>query len=200
MIDEYKKNGFIIIDDFLPEEVANELESMYINKNNQWEFIDQYRDQAYGNGKYGKHKTDSIYFPKEDEVYTAKFYRSNKLELKINNIFNKYFKPTLKSLSQFNLNEFDVRCYKLDEGCHYRTHMDDYAGDIGCVYYLNKCWRWDWGGILHIGTSDDSLKSIFPKFNRIMIHDMKKFRFPHFIDQVTSYAKNPRYSIVSFNK
>ena len=66
--------GLKIIDDFLPEEVANELESMYINKNNQWEFIDQYRDQAYGDGKYGKHKTDSIYFPKEDEAYIAKFY------------------------------------------------------------------------------------------------------------------------------
>ncbi len=52
------------------------------------------------------------------------------------NIFDKYFKPVLKSISQSELSEYDVRCYKLDDGCHYRTHIDDWLGEIGCIYFF----------------------------------------------------------------
>ena len=192
----YKKDGFLIIDDFLPSEIANKLEYFYsIEKG--WSYIDQVRENHY------KHvfKTESSFFPNEDETYLARFSRSETLEDNyVNEVFEDFFKPKLRELSESNLLEFDTRCYKLDGGDFYRTHMDDYAGTIGCVYYLNKRWSWDWGGILHIGTDDDSLTSIFPKFNRLVIHDMKKFRFPHFISPVTDYAKNSRYTIVSFNK
>ena len=106
----------------------------------------------------------------------------------------------MNEITNNSLSDFDVRCYKLDSGDFYRTHIDSYAGTVGCVYYLNKSWCWDWGGILNIATEDDSLIPIFPKFNRLVVHDMKKFRFPHFISPVTNYAKNSRYTIVSFNK
>ena len=188
-------NGLEIIDDFLPNKVAEHLEYLYINEK-KWEMLDQVRKNHY------KHvfKNDSDYFPMEDESYMARFNRSSNLEKQINDIFDKYFKPKLIEFSQKKLLEFDTRCYKLDDGDFYRTHVDDYAGTVGCVYYLNKRWCWDWGGILHIGERDDELTSIFPKFNRIVIHDMKKFRFNHFISPVTNYAKQSRYSIVSFNK
>ena len=196
MINEYKENGFIVIDDFLPLDIANKLEQLY-SVEEDWEFMNQVRENHY------RHvfKTDSDLFPTEDESYLAKFSRSKSLEESyVKGVFDEFFQSKLRELSGRDLLEFDTRCYKLDTGDFYRTHMDDYAGTIGCVYYLNKRWCWDWGGILHIGKSDDSLKSIFPKFNRIVIHDMKKFRFPHFISPVTSYAKNSRYTIVSFNK
>ena len=83
------------------------------------EFINQYRDQAYGNGKYGKHKTDSIYFPKEDEVYTAKFYRSNKLELKIKKspITNRdYSEGLIKTTIPEGAIEFDKNRVKISTG------------------------------------------------------------------------------------
>ncbi len=199
---DYKKTGYVVVDDFLPEDVADKLESVYSKENNNWEFIDQYRDQKYGKGKYGLFKTNSLYLPGENEVYTAKFWRSNKLELKIENIFDEYFKPPLKSISQSELTEYDVRCYKLDEGCHYRTHIDDWAGNIGCIYYINKKWVWDWGGILHVGFDDnlDEVVSIRPKFNRAIFIDHGGFRFPHFISPITEYALNPRFTIISFNK
>ena len=188
-------NGLEIIDDFLPNKVAEHLEYLYINEK-KWEVLDQVRENHY------KHvfKNDSDYFPMEDEFYMARFNRSSNLEKQINDIFDEYFKPKLIEFSQKKLLEFDTRCYKLDDGDFYRTHIDDYAGTVGCVYYINKRWCWDWGGILHIGERDDELTSIFPKFNRIVIHDMKKFRFNHFISPVTNYAKQSRYSIVSFNK
>ena len=190
-----KSEGMEIIDDFLPIDVANDLEKLY-SKEQDWELLDQVRENHY------KHvfKNDSNYFPNEDEHYLAKFNRSTNLEVKVGDVFEKYFKPKLIQFSKKNLLEFDVRCYKLGCGNFYRTHVDDYAGTVGCVFYLTKRWCWDWGGILHIGERDDELKSIFPKFNRIVIHDMKKFRFNHFISPVTEYAKEFRYSIVSFNK
>jgi Rps23 Pro-64 3,4-dihydroxylase Tpa1-like proline 4-hydroxylase len=202
LIDDYKKNGFVIVDNLLPEEVANKLEIMYSDEDTKWEFIDQYRDQAYSKGKYGKQYTDSPYFPGVDEAYTAKFWRSNILEKMTENIFDKYFKPVLKSISQSELSEYDVRCYKLDDGCHYRTHIDDWLGEIGCIYYINKSWIWDWGGILHVGMDDggDQIIPIFPKFNRAVFISHGGFRFPHFISPVTNYALNSRFSMISFNK
>ena len=195
MKNNYKEDGIAIIDDFLPEDVVNELEYVYSLDNN-WDVVDQVRESHYSH----VFKMDSPMLPKKDEVYMARFKRSTFLEDKISDIFEKFFKPKLNELSNSVLSEFDVRCYKLDKGDFYRTHMDDYAGTIGTTFYLNRNWCWDWGGILHIGEKDDELTSIFPKFNRMVIHDMKKFRFPHFISPVTDYAKNSRYTIVSFNK
>ena len=195
MKSDFLENGYCVIDNFLPTEVANHLQKLY-SKQTDWELINQVRKNHYQH----VFKNDSEYFPNEDEHYMAKFSRSNKLEVKINHIFDEYFKPKLNELSGTDLLKFDMRCYKLGVGDFYRTHMDDYAGTIGCVYYINKRWSWDWGGILHIGQKDDELTSIFPKFNRIVIHDMKKFRFPHFISHVTNYAKEERFTIVSFNR
>ena len=196
----------MIVDNYLSVDVANKLESIYSEDNNEWELFNQYRDQAYGSGKYGKHKTESPYFPGEDEVFTSKFWRSNKLELETENKFDKYFLPNLKLLSGLELTEYNLFCFKLDEGCHYRTHIDDWVGSIGCNYYINKKWIWDWGGIFHLDTASeeiddsDSVVPIFPKFNRAVFVDHTRFRFPHFISHVSDYAKEVRYSLVSFGK
>jgi len=200
--EDYKKNGFVIVDNYLPEDVANKLESIYSEDNNEWELFNQYRDQAYGSGKYGKHKTESPYFPGEDEVFTSKFWRSNKLELETENIFDKYFLPNLKLLSGLELTEYNLFCFKLDEGCHYRTHIDDWVGEIGCIYYVNKKWIWDWGGILHVGVDNevDKVVPIFPKFNRAIFVNHGGFKFPHYISHVASYALNPRFSMITFAK
>lgn len=195
MITIVKNNGIEIIDDFLPIDVANDLELAY-ESDLDWQVITQVRENHYSH----VFKNDSEYFPNEDEYYMASFKRSSNLEFQISDVFDKYFRPKLIEFSQKKLLEFDTRCYKLDDGDFYRTHVDDYAGTVGCVYYLNKRWCWDWGGILHIGETEGELTSIFPKFNRIVIHDMKQFRFNHFISPVASYARQPRYTIVSFNK
>jgi len=200
-IEEYNKNGFAIIDNFLPDAVADEIESMFCSTSTEWKFIDQVRDSAYGSGQFGKHKTDNPYLPREDEEYSAKFWRSNNLESKIQSIFDEHFKPALTDISQAELTNYDIRCHKLDTGDYYRCHMDDYAGVVGCIYYVNREWIWDWGGILHIVPDHDVDKatSIFPKFNRIVLLSHGGFKFPHFVNTIADYAKKPRFSVVSFN-
>lgn len=198
-IKQYQEQGYVIIDNFLPENIANELNSFYQAEKN-WEQIDQVREKHYQH----VFATKSEYLPKGDEFYMAKFGRSRDLEknAKINEVYNQYFVPELNKYSATNLKAFDIRCYQLKAGDFYRSHIDDYAGSIGCLYYINKRWIWDWGGLLHINSYEgdsNQVETIFPKFNRAVFLDHKKFKFPHFVSVVSSFAKEPRYSIVSFN-
>ena len=198
-LDKFVENGYIIIDDFLPLDVAHQLESMFTEHEN-WELLDQVREKHYGEFL----KTDLEHFPDENEVYTAKFWRNEKLESNkyIEIIFENHFIDMFNKLSESELTKFDIRCYKMDNGCHYRQHMDDWVGDIGCMYYFHKRWVWDWGGITHLGLDDDSdsVVPIFPKFNRAVFSNHKKYRFPHFVSHVADYAKETRLSLISFGK
>jgi hypothetical protein len=202
LANEYSEKGFIIVDDFLPIEIAENLESLYLRRSNEWKLNDQIRDQKYGKGKHGLFRTEAPYFPGEDEAYSAKFWWSKNLGDRIKDVFDEYFKPVLKGISRLKLTKYDVRCYKLDRGCHYRVHFDYWAANIGCIYYVNKKWVWDWGGILHVGLGDsvDLVTPIFPRFNRAIFIDHGGFRIPHFISHVTDYAQNPRFSLISLNK
>ena len=202
----YKQNkkdlleqGYSIINDFLPIELGKKLQDLYITEKS-WDHHSQYREKHFSH----VFKTESKYLPKEDEVYSAKFNRSENLEQNddIQEIFKKYFIPLLKEVSPFDLNDFDVRCYKLNQGDYYRTHIDDYGGHINMIYYINEKWGWDWGGILNV-VDDKELefnRQILPIFNRVVLLNNKVFRSPHFVSAVQEYAQYPRYSIVSFNK
>jgi Rps23 Pro-64 3,4-dihydroxylase Tpa1-like proline 4-hydroxylase len=192
-------NGYTIIDDVLPLDLALSINEAYKN-NTQWEIMDQIRPDHYGH----VFKSENPNLPQEGEIYTAKFKRSDYLRNSeiVKKAFDEYFVPMLKDLSPFPVDEFDTRCYKLDAGDHYRTHYDGYAGKINIIYYVNDTWRWDWGGILNVLSSSDPdyCYPIFPKFNRVVLLNNQSFSAPHFVSSVESYSANPRYSIVSFNK
>ena|SRR3989338_10628096 len=199
LIKKYDEQGYVVIDNFLPQNLAKELNTMY-GAQKEWEKIDQIREKHYQH----VFATKSEFLPKGDEFYMAKFDRARDLEknIRLNEIYKSHFIPELEKYSQDKLKAFDIRCYQLSPGDFYRSHIDDYAGSIGCVYYLNKKWIWDWGGLLHINSykeSTDYIETIFPKFNRVIFLDHKKFKFPHFVSVVSEFAKEPRYSIVSFN-
>ena len=196
---DLSKKGYVIVDDVLPLELAERLYDAYEQETN-WEMIDQVRKNHYTH----VFKSDNLFLPQEGEIYSAQFSRSNVLEKTnlIKDTFHKYFVLLLNELSPFELSEYDVRSYKQSSGDHYRTQMDDYAGQINLIYYVNKTWRWDWGGILNILSHDDLsfCQAVFPKFNRVVLLNNKVFRAPHYVSSVEKFALNPRYSIVAFSK
>lgn len=203
MYDKYKNElvelGYTIIDDFLPIDTAKQIHSLFETEN-YWEHIHQIRENHFEH----VHKTKSPFLPKEDEAYSSKFSRSPHLEQNSNikNLYEEFFIPKLKLISPFELNEFDVRCHMMDYGDYFRTHIDDYAGSINLIYYVNEKWMWDWGGMLNIADDNDFdfNKQVLPKFNRVVLLNNKVFRSPHFVSSVEPFAQFPRYSIVSFNK
>jgi len=193
------EKGYCILDGVLPESLAENILLEYKSELN-WDLYDQQRHQLYDIIT----PFDSLTLPQKEEVYTAKFHRNNILEKNdsIKLAFENYFIPVLKEYSPFDVNDFDFRCYKLNEGNHYRVHCDGYAGKVNLIYYVNKEWRWDWGGILNILSNDDPdfASPIFPKFNRVVLLNNKSFSSPHFVSSVEKWAADSRYSIVSFNK
>ena len=131
---DLNSKGFSLVDDVLPLELAEEINEVY-SQNEEWELIDQVRENHYNSIL----KSDNEFLPRPHEYYSAKFNRSKSLESTdiIKNTFNEYFVPLLKKVSPFEMNEFDVRCYKLDKTDHYRSHNDDYAGTVNFIYYVN---------------------------------------------------------------
>ena len=111
-INQLNTKGFTIIDNVLPLDLAEEIYSAYCEET-KWDLFDQVRENHY------RHvfKSPNPFLPQEEEIYSAKFNRSNNLENLdlITNTFNNILVPLLKSISPFHINEFDVRCYKLDK-------------------------------------------------------------------------------------
>lgn len=196
LTEAFRRDGYAVVDGFLPEAAADELFDLY--EKAAWEEIDQSRPEHY------RHvfKTGNPRLPREDESYLARFDRSRETESspRMTESFREFFIPALEKATRRRVTQADVRCYRLRPGHFYRTHIDDYAGALGLVYYLNKRWSWDWGGILSVadGAREERLDCVYPAFNRAVLLDHETFRLPHFISPVTRYALNPRYTVVAF--
>ena len=149
-------------------------------------------------------KNSSEFLPDKDEVYLAKFYRSDELR---NNSYikfsiKKFIFPLIKKYLKFNIKKYDIRCHKYVKNNLARLHFDDYAGTYAVTLNLNKTWKWDWGGILSIagGNNSEKLYSILPNWNSMNIVYSGKSSSPHFVTPVQSFAKSSRYSMTIFVK
>ncbi len=131
---KFLKEGYIIVDDFLPQDEALKLESLYSN-NSDWSLADQVRDDLYTTSHFQSARTKSKYLPKENESYSARFWSSVELVSQVEKIHDKYFKPLLKEISSFELSEYNVRCYKMEKEL---PLVEDYIGHIFTDTRLNS--------------------------------------------------------------
>ncbi len=190
---QFLNEGMAIIEDALPEAVAEEVRRHFHAA--EYELIDQVRERHYEH----VFKTESRYLPKAGEAYLARFRRARALERDafLANFYNMQIKPVLEQLAALQFNQVDLRAYKMIEGDHQRIHIDDYAGPVGFIYYMSKDWKWDWSGLLMTAHGDDVISSL-PKFNQLIVLNHAKVRPPHCVTPVTPFAREPRYMLVGF--
>ena len=188
------------VENVFPEKVAEKIFSKFNNpRSKSWKLISQKK-----NHYSHVFKNSSEFLPDKDEVYLAKFYRSDELR---NNSYikfsiKKFIFPLIKKYLKFNVKKYDIRCHKYVKNNLARLHFDDYAGTYAVTLNLNKTWKWDWGGILSIagGNNSEKLYSILPNWNSMNIIYSGKSSSPHFVTPVQSFAKSSRYSMTIFVK
>ena len=189
------------VENVFPKKVAEKIFSKFKkNDSKSWKLIIQKKPENYST----LFKNYSKFLPDEDEIYLAKFYRSNKLRNNpyIKQSIQKFILPLFKKYLKYNIKSYEIRCHKLKKNNHIRLHFDDYAGSYSANLNFNKTWKWDWGGILSIpgGNNGKKLFSICPGWNSLNIYLSGKKNTPHFVTPVQSFAKSPRYSITIFIK
>jgi hypothetical protein len=190
---QFEQDGMSIVEDAFPLEVAEAARARFAAA--EYERIDQVREHHYEH----VFKTDSPYLPKAGEPYLARFWRSRALECDpfVTELYAAHIRPVLQQLSALPAQKVDLRAYRMTEGDHQRIHIDQYAGEVGFIYYLSKDWKWDWGGLLMTAHGDEVTASL-PKFNQLIVLNHARARPPHCVTPVTPFAREPRYMLVGF--
>lgn len=187
--------GYTAIPNFVPEEIAHKVRSVFLHSD--WDKVEQVRSTHFQH----VFKTDIDCLPHDDEEYIARFSRAESIERRqrIRDIVGSLMVPALEKISGRKIAGFDIRALKMDAGDVMRTHIDDYAGDVGFIWYLCSRWVWDWGGILQCAVGD-RVDSALPRFNQVVVVNHGQRRVPHWVTTIADYAKESRMMLVGFSQ
>ena len=193
---EYQKNGFVIIDDFLPKDVYAKMVKIF-NAGKDFVEINQIREERYKLWE----TFDDERFPVTTEDYIANFWSSHEVVTDdyVSEVFNKYIRPVLKEVHGDTLGQFRHQATKMKSNNEdfIRAHYDDYVGEAGYILYLTKeLWKYDWGGQLQVSSGGEIL-SIFPDPNRLILIN-HSLRQSHWVNPTCSFAKEDRNNIIGF--
>lgn len=201
-IEDFFEIGFFYVDHFLPEATAQRL----LEKCEQirfWDKIEQTRDHYRKGGPFA---CQASLLPTEEDLYSKKNETSNAFDRDIEwqGIFRNEILTQIENAFKCKIAQPIFMLQKYSVGSYSRIHTDDYRNgvehvDIGFIYYLNRRWVWDWGGLLLACTrpTSEEMLAIAPKHNRITIinHQMRP---PHAVTPVTDWAKEARYGLTGF--
>ena len=166
----------MVIPDFLPLKEAEELSRLFLQG--------EYERKKQGSRSVFKGWGNGL--PGGDEIYTAAFWRSRKIESALGSVAGKFRKL---------FGEVDLRAHKMGPGDHFRCHVDERVGEMGFTLTLSRDWKWDWGGLLMV-MEDGVPVPHLPRFNELVVIEGQ----PHFVTQVSPWAKEPRLTLVGFGK
>lgn len=179
-------------ENWLPEAEYEELNTTL--ENFEYEWVKQERFGHYNH----VFKSESARLPQSEEAYCAEF------ELALTARDSEYlkqlcFKRIFPELKKYNSRlRFSLipNVYRIRKGCYFRSHTDDYAGEIGFTLFVGQRWRWDFGGILTFVVNDKPAM-IFPEPNTLLVRN-EKSRPHHFVTQVPNYVNDHYFLIVGW--
>ena len=210
--EEYNREGYVIVEDFLPTDVYNEMIDIFY-KGEYVEIAQSFDDryELWQNKGGDMHAIPDKCFPSTDEVYTNHFWGSAEVShnLKVLNVY----KENIKSFIEFILDEqvgkgrHQATKYNKNGKDFLRVHVDDYMGYIGYVMHFQKeTWKYDWGGLLQMSIGIAShehrerskdIKTLLPQPNRLIVHN-HSMGIPHWVTPVNSWSKENRYTLTGF--
>jgi hypothetical protein len=191
---EFKDQGYTIIDNFLSQELHDELLNYFDTA--KFEINYQLRHGYYE--ELLKSNNDNN--PDENECYIAKFkkIKPNKEVNALQEFFKNNIIPITKEISN-NLVNYSVfpTTVKLSSGDLYRVHHDAFNGEVGYSFFINRGWKWDYGGILTYIFENLNAKPIFPKSNRLLLRN-ERFKQFHFLNSIENFATSEQYIILGW--
>jgi Rps23 Pro-64 3,4-dihydroxylase Tpa1-like proline 4-hydroxylase len=193
-IRQYNEKGVAVIANAIPIDLAEKVRAEFIKAD--YDRVEQQRRNYFGR----VFENIAISAPASEEVYSSEFHRSRYLENSemLKTIFESSMRGLMESLCLSKIKKIDLRAYKMEAGGHFRTHIDDYAGRIGFIWYLSKGWKWDWGGLLLSIDTTDEVTAFLPRWNQLLVIDHRYGQIPHVVTAVATHAKEPRYMLVGF--
>jgi len=195
MINEYKENGYVIIDNLLPTEQYNKI--VDICRSATYDEINQVRP-----GRYELWETpEDNFFPSNDEDYMAHMWGSPEVSnsKEVKEMLNQHIKPLVTEMSEGQAGKFmhQTNMYKNNGKDFLRIHYDDYMGLCGYIFYVGEHqWKYDWGGLLQVSI-DKKVETILPNPNRLVIIN-HSLRMGHWVTPTNHWAKESRYTLTGF--
>ena len=193
-LDKLKNYGYIIIDNFLPNDLHDSLLSELISAESTIQF--QVKPSHYSH----VFKSENKNLPQENEVYLARFKKIDKRESLpiLKKVFEDYLAPVMKAATQ---NRAKYALYpaavRVGAGDVFRTHQDSFAGLVGFSFFLNKGWKWDYGGILTYVRDEEQVEAIFPLTNRLLLRN-EEFKHFHFLNTVEQFSLQEQHIILGW--
>jgi len=222
---DFKKNGFVVIEDFLTEESAKKLHDflIYGMPEDWWHTsfkIPSISDYVGMIRRYESNidEINSVYSKAYDDFYDGKF--SYVFDRTVNHVkgcscleceYKKFlesneFLSVIKEITGIQISKREeVFSSRYTEGQFLSPHHDIDKGSLSLVYSLSKNWKPHWGGNLYLLDDDWTTikKVVLSSYNRMVVTLMNSKKenvngVPHFVSQVSSGVKYPRVSITGW--
>lgn len=114
--------------------------------------------------------------------------------------FVKDFIESKLKIDELVLGETFLSSYQ-EVGDHLGAHRDKGKGAVAFVLNLSAEWRPEYGGLLHVKGDDGHYTAIVPKFNSLVLMELKKGKEPyHFVSELSSFTPGCRIALCGWYK